>query len=93
MHLGYREATLLADCPLGPAGAAVRGHEFHYASVSDPGGDAPLAELRDAAGAPLAGSVAVGLALAAAFLNAAFGFCLGCELYLLGRRVTPSRAH
>lgn len=27
------------------------------------------------------------LALVAAFLNAAFGLCLGCELYLLGRRV------
>ena len=26
---------------------------------------------------------ATGLALAAAFLNAVFGFCLGCEMYLL----------
>jgi len=26
--------------------------------------------------------------LAAAFLNAAFGFCLGCEVYLLIRRLT-----
>jgi hypothetical protein len=32
--------------------------------------------------------VAIGLALAAAFLNAAFGFCLGCEMYLLIRRFT-----
>lgn len=32
------------------------------------------------------GMVATGLALAAALLNAAFGFCLGCELYLLTRR-------
>lgn len=32
--------------------------------------------------------VAVALALAAAFLNAAFGYCLGCELYLLIRRAT-----
>ena len=31
--------------------------------------------------------VAAGMALGAAFLNAAFGFCLGCELYLLGLRV------
>ena len=31
--------------------------------------------------------VAVAMALAAAFLNAAFGFCLGCEMYLIGRRV------
>ena len=36
--------------------------------------------------------VAVGLALAAAFLNAAFDFCLGCEMYLLGRRLLAGRA-
>ena len=30
---------------------------------------------------------AIGLALAAAFLNAAFNFCLGCEMYLLFRRI------
>lgn len=29
---------------------------------------------------------ATGLAFGAAFLNAAFGFCLGCEIYLLIRR-------
>ena len=33
--------------------------------------------------------VAAGMALAAAFLNAAFGFCLGCEMYLLGLRLIP----
>ena len=27
------------------------------------------------------------VALAAAFLNAAFAFCLGCEMYLLGQRL------
>ena len=31
--------------------------------------------------------VAVASAFAAAFLNAAFAFCLGCEVYLLGKRV------
>ncbi|ACY96196.1 MULTISPECIES: DUF4395 domain-containing protein [Thermomonospora] len=35
------------------------------------------------------GIVATALALGAAFLNAAFGFCLGCEMYLLIRRVIP----
>ncbi len=35
---------------------------------------------------PLLGTVATAMALGAAFLNAAFGFCLGCEMYLLGRR-------
>jgi uncharacterized protein DUF4395 len=39
-------------------------------------------------GADLVGAVATGFALAAAFLNAAFGFCLGCELYLRGKRLT-----
>ncbi|MFH9709362.1 DUF4395 domain-containing protein [Streptomyces luteogriseus] len=34
------------------------------------------------------GLAATGAALAAAFLNAAFGYCLGCELYLLVRRMT-----
>ena len=32
-------------------------------------------------------TVAISFALAAAFLNAAFSFCLGCELYLLLLRV------
>ena len=31
--------------------------------------------------------VAVGLALGAAFLNAAFAICLGCEMYTLGKRL------
>ena len=42
-------------------------------------------------GAPLLGAVATGLALVAALLNAATGFCLGCELYLTARRVLPAR--
>ncbi|GAA1916097.1 DUF4395 domain-containing protein [Nocardioides hwasunensis] len=41
-----------------------------------------------AAGATVVGQVAVGLALVAALLNAVFAFCLGCEVYLLLRRVT-----
>ncbi len=32
--------------------------------------------------------VAIAMAFIAAFLNAAFGFCLGCEIYLLLRRAT-----
>ena len=41
-------------------------------------------------GAWIVGAIAAAFALAAAFLNAAFGFCLGCELYLLLRRATAS---
>ncbi len=33
--------------------------------------------------------VAIAFALVAALLNAAVGFCLGCEIYLLLRRLTP----
>ena len=40
------------------------------------------------AGLTTLGLVAVGLALVAALLNAAFGLCLGCELYLILRRAT-----
>ena len=39
------------------------------------------------AGATLVAAIAIGFALAAAFLNAAFDFCLGCEMYLLGARL------
>jgi hypothetical protein len=42
------------------------------------------------AGAAVVGHVASGFALAAAFLNAAFGLCLGCEVYLLLRRARTS---
>ena len=35
--------------------------------------------------------VAIGMALAAAFLNAAFNFCLGCEMYLLFTRIGVGR--
>jgi hypothetical protein len=35
--------------------------------------------------------VATAFALFAAFLNAVFGFCLGCEMYLLIRRIWPGR--
>jgi Domain of unknown function (DUF4395) len=46
-------------------------------------------------GLPVLGAVMAGLALAAAFLNAAFGLCLGCELYLaalrLMKRPVPAR--
>jgi cobyrinic acid a,c-diamide synthase len=50
LHLGYRKATLCAASRLGPAGATLRGHEFHYASVTDPGPDAAFATLTDGIG-------------------------------------------
>lgn len=38
-------------------------------------------------GSTLVVTVLLSLALAAAFLNAAFGFCLGCEMRVIGLRV------
>lgn len=49
MHLGYRLAELLAPIPGHTAGARLRGHEFHYATIlSEP--DQPLARATDANG-------------------------------------------
>jgi hypothetical protein len=42
------------------------------------------------AGADLVGLIATGFALTAALLNAVFRFCLGCELYLLLKRLAPT---
>jgi hypothetical protein len=36
------------------------------------------------------GVIATAFALLAAFLNGAFGFCLGCEMYLIIRRLMPA---
>jgi hypothetical protein len=38
------------------------------------------------------GVAATAMALAAAFLSAAFGLCMGCETYLFFRRLAPQRA-
>ena len=43
-------------------------------------------------GSEIAGAIAVGFALAAALLNAVFGFCLGCEMYLVLKRLTARTA-
>lgn len=50
LHLGYRAARLLADSPIGPGGGMIRGHEFHYASLVEPGNDDPLADIFDGNG-------------------------------------------
>ena len=49
LHLGYRRSTLLANGPLGAAGRAFRGHEFHYATVVSEGAGESLFAVQDAA--------------------------------------------
>ena len=43
------------------------------------------------AGVPWALPIAAAAAFIAAFLNAAFAFCLGCQLYLLLQRAVPKK--
>jgi cobyrinic acid a,c-diamide synthase len=49
-HLGYRVARLLAPGPLGAAGASFRGHEFHYAAITEEGVADRLFAITDASG-------------------------------------------
>jgi cobyrinic acid a,c-diamide synthase len=56
LHLGYREARVLAHGALGPAGSMIRGHEFHYATLVSPGADEKFLDLTDAQGQPLGGA-------------------------------------
>ncbi|MFM7402608.1 MAG: cobyrinate a,c-diamide synthase [Erythrobacter sp.] len=53
LHLGYRRAVLTAPMPGRGAGAALRGHEFHYSTIIEQP-DAPLAAVTDADGAAVA---------------------------------------
>src|SRR4051812_49383362 len=55
-------------------------------------GFAAVSLLGYAVGLPLLGAIAAAMALAAAFLNAAFGYCLGCEGYLLLKRISRPAA-
>ena len=41
-------------------------------------------------GATVLGYVFAAFALGAAFLNAAFDYCLGCQMYLLIQRIRPA---
>jgi cobyrinic acid a,c-diamide synthase len=56
LQLGYREARLRRDSLLGPAGSALRGHEFHYATLIEAGHDEPFADLVDGESRPLGGA-------------------------------------
>jgi hypothetical protein len=54
-------------------------------------GFALVAVIASVVGAGGVFTIAVGFALAAAFLNAAFNFCLGCQMYLLILRVRTAK--
>lgn len=73
LTLGYRQVALRASGPLGHAGAAFRGHEFHFARTVGADGGAPLFACRDAAGAETGDA---GMRL---------GTCLGSFIHLIDR--------
>ena len=50
LHLGYRDATLSTEAPIGTKGDRFRGHEFHYATILREDGDAPVFTCRDSLG-------------------------------------------
>ena len=53
LHLGYRRAATLETGPLGGAGAAFRGHEFHYTGIAGEGPGKALFQAADAEGRDL----------------------------------------
>src|SRR5262249_16826473 len=53
LHLGYRQARVLSDLPLGAEGGVFRGPEFHYASGVEEGPGEGLFEWSDALGRAL----------------------------------------
>jgi len=53
LHLGYRRAELLSPVSGLRAGAALRGHEFHYSTIAEQK-DAPLMRVTDAEGGAVA---------------------------------------
>lgn len=78
LHLGYRQAQVLAAGPLGEAGAGYRGHEFHYASVIDEGPGDPLFDCIDARGQSLGTT------------GRRHGAVLGSFIHLIDRRSVQS---
>jgi len=53
MSLGYRLVTTEAASALGPAGTALTGHEFHYATIAAAASEGALGTARDAEGTSL----------------------------------------
>lgn len=53
LHLGYRRLVLIADTPLAPIHTKFKGHEFHYATVTNEGPGPHLFDAFDAEGQKL----------------------------------------
>jgi len=80
LQLGYRQARLTGDCPLGAAGGTFRGHEFHYAVARMEGAGDPLFACRDSQGRDLAPQ------------GRRLGAVCGSFVHLIDRADEPGRA-
>jgi cobyrinic acid a,c-diamide synthase len=69
LHLGYRAARLLASGPLGAAGQEFRGHEFHYATITQEGAGEALFAASDGAGTPLGSAGRIAGKIMGSFLH------------------------
>jgi cobyrinic acid a,c-diamide synthase len=78
LQLGYRRIRLLQSTPLGKAGTAYRGHEFHYATLLEAGSAPALFDATDARGQPL-GPV-----------GAQVGKAAGSFMHLIDRTAEPA---
>lgn len=69
LHLGYRQVVTADGGPLGPAGTAYRGHEYHYATVLAEAPGAPLFDCADADGRRLGPAGRVAGRVAGSFIH------------------------
>jgi cobyrinic acid a,c-diamide synthase len=69
LHLGYREVRLAAAHPLGAAGQRLRGHEFHYATVTREGPGQALFRARSARGDDLGAAGLVAGTVSGSFVH------------------------
>ncbi len=53
LHLGYRSIKLAVDLPFAQKGALIRGHEFHYSSITNQSPATSIGEMFDANISPI----------------------------------------
>jgi cobyrinic acid a,c-diamide synthase len=73
-RMGYRDVRLMSDCLLGPAGARLRGHEFHFSALlSETDRFRAAYSMHDCDGEPLGCEGWTDAGLVASFVQLHFG--------------------
>jgi len=68
-HLGYRQAVMQTETPLGNCGQIYTAHEFHYASETDNTSTSSLFEISNAKGQKLGGTGAISGSVFGSFIH------------------------